>query len=79
MSLEHKSFMNRCMETLFDEANQSEEGERTCLANEKAGHVMCSSTPSSGIVMVRGLNVTLGVTLLRAVASYWAFLEPLHS
>lgn len=79
MSLEHKSFMNRCAEALFDEANQSEGSERTRLANDKAGHTTCSSTPSSGIVMVRGLNVTLGVTLLRAVASYWAFLEPLHS
>lgn len=45
--------MNRCTETLFDEASQSEGSERTCLANEKAGHVMCSSAPSSGIVTLR--------------------------
>lgn len=45
--------MNRCTETLFDEASQSEGSERTCLANEKAGHVMCSSAPSGGIATVR--------------------------
>lgn len=45
--------MNRCTETLFDEASQSEGSERTCLANEKAGRVMCSSAPSGGIATVR--------------------------